>query len=179
MRTFVALEIPNWYADEVADFARSLASTVDGRFTPRENYHVTLAFLENTTEAVVRQVMDVLDELATLELPTTLSPNQLGTFGRPHDCTLWLGFDRDEALENIAYDLRERLSARGIPFDEKRFMPHLTLARRVALPASSLPAAGFPGRCRTNTLTLFKSELQPDGPRYSPLYSVQIPDLPC
>ena len=179
MRTFVALEIPDWYADEVAEFTRSFGPTVEGRFTPRENYHVTLAFLGNTPEPAVRQVMDVLDELVRIAAPATLEPDRLGTFGRPHDCTLWLGFKHTDELDDLAHYLRERLSARGIPFDEKRFMPHLTLARRVALPAGSLPAAGFPGHCRTNTLTLFKSELQPDGPRYSPLYSVQIPDLPC
>ena len=178
MRTFVALEVPAWYADEVAEFTRSFGPTVEGRFTPRENYHVTLAFLGSTPEAVVRQVMDAMDELARIALPATLEPDRLGTFGRPHDCTLWLGFKRTDELDDLAHYLRERLDARGIPFDRKPFLPHLTLARRVQLPEGSLPAAGFPGRCRTARVTLFKSTLQPEGASYQPLYTVELPDLP-
>ena len=178
MRTFVALEIPSWYADEVAGFARSLATAVDGRFLPRDTYHVTLAFLGSTTEAEVRSCMDILDELERLSLEPALEPDRLGTFGRPHDCTLWLGFRRDEPLEELVSELRNRLEWRGIDFDRKAFQPHLTLARHAALPAGPLPASGFPDRCRVNVVTLFKSELQPDGARYSPLYSVELPGLP-
>ena len=178
MRTFVALEIPGWYADEVAAFARQLAAAVEGRFLPRETYHVTLAFLGDTTETGVRACMDVLDELARFSLEPALVPNRLGTFGRPHDCTLWLGFKRDDALEEVASELRERLDWRGVPFDRKAFLPHLTLARRAALPAGPLPTAGFPERCRVSTITLFKSDLQREGAVYQPLYSVEIPGLP-
>lgn len=178
MRTFVALEIPDWYADEVAEFTRSFGPTVEGRFTPRENYHVTLAFLGNTPEAVARQVMDAMDELARIATPATLTPEGLGTFGRPHDCTLWLGFQRTDELDDLAHDLRERLDVRGIPFDRKPFAPHLTLARRVQLPEGALPATGFPGRCRTARVTLYKSTLQPEGAAYQPLYTVELPDLP-
>jgi len=178
MRTFVALEIPDWYAGEVADFVRSFGPTVEGRFTPPENYHVTLAFLGNTPEPAVRQVMDVLDELVRIATPATLTPEGLGTFGRPHDCTLWLGFQRTDELDDLAHDLRERLGVRGIPFDRKPFVPHLTLARRVQLPEGALPATGFPGRCRTARVTLYKSTLQPEGAAYQPLYTVELPDLP-
>ena len=58
-------------------------------------------------------------------------------------------------------------------------MPHLTLARRVNLAnVAALPETGFPGRCRAYRLTLFKSQLAPEGATYQPLYSVELPDLP-
>lgn len=179
MRAFVALEIPGWYADEVAAFARELSFHVDGRFTPRENYHVTLAFLGNATEGAVRGVMDVLDDLAYRHQAAALAPDRLGKFGRRADSTLWLGFHRNEALDDLARDLRDQLEWRGIDFDRKAFLPHLTLARRVNLDsATALPEAGFPGRCRAYQLTLFKSQLAPEGATYQPLYSVELPDLP-
>lgn len=177
MRTFIALEIPGWYADDVAAFARQLAARVEGRFLPRDTYHVTLAFLGNTTETQVRTCMDILDDMARLSLEPALEPDRLGTFGRACDCTLWLGFGHNKYLEKLACELRDRLEWRGIDFDRKTFVPHLTLARHAALPAGPLPTAGFPGRCRTNTVTLFKSTLQREGATYQPLYTVEIPNL--
>lgn len=44
MRTFIALELPEEFADELAGLARQLKPVVRGRFSPQENYRLTLAF---------------------------------------------------------------------------------------------------------------------------------------
>ena len=44
MRTFVALDLPPDFADDVAALARQLGAAVEGRFLPRSTYHLTLAF---------------------------------------------------------------------------------------------------------------------------------------
>ena len=55
MRTFIALEMPPAFADDVAALARQLASNVEGRFLPRASYHLTLAFLGKAANARLRQ----------------------------------------------------------------------------------------------------------------------------
>ncbi|HIT50974.1 MAG TPA: RNA 2',3'-cyclic phosphodiesterase, partial [Candidatus Aveggerthella excrementigallinarum] len=51
MRVFIALELPDDFAADVAGLARQLSAEVDGRFLRRESYHLTLAFLGEVDEA--------------------------------------------------------------------------------------------------------------------------------
>ena len=45
MRAFVALELPEAFADEVTALSRRLAVTCEGRFVRPGGHHLTLAFL--------------------------------------------------------------------------------------------------------------------------------------
>lgn len=51
MRTFIALDIPEEFADDVAALARVLSASVEGRFLARDTYHLTLAFLGDIDDA--------------------------------------------------------------------------------------------------------------------------------
>ena len=135
MRTFIALEPPAAFADEAAGVARTLSRAVEGRFLPRESYHLTLAFLGEVDDAGAARAMDALDEACAGRGPVPLRPEGLGKFGRASDATLWLGIADDPALTGLAAAVRDALAARGLPFDEHPFRPHLTLARRARIPA--------------------------------------------
>ena len=210
MRAFVALELPEGFANEVAGMARALSASVEGRFLGRDTYHVTLAFLGDIAEADVAHVMDVLDDacdtsraaVETLEaagvtaaeapgaagaatadnhgagMPSVpLAPEGLGKFGRASDATLWLGLAKAAPLMALAETVREGLRARGIAFDDKPFLPHITLARRARLPKGPLPPLAFPLPTDATAVTLFKSTLDREGATYKPLYSRDLPQL--
>ena len=51
MRAFVALELPEAFADEVAGLSRALGEICAGRFVAAENHHLTLAFIGEAGEA--------------------------------------------------------------------------------------------------------------------------------
>ncbi len=173
MRTFVALELPEAFIDEVAGMARTLSAVVEGRFAPRENYHITLAFLGDVDDAAAGQAMNALDEACAGAAPVRLAANGLGKFGRASDATLWLGLVEDDGLMALAASVREGLAARGIPFDSKPFKPHVTLARRARIPKASLPSVPFPEPAFAAKATLFKSTLDRQGAVYKPLYTVE------
>lgn len=175
MRAFIALELPDEFADEVAGMARVLSASVEGRFLGRDTYHVTLAFLGDTTEAEVAQAMDALDEACKVVGVIPLAPDGLGKFGRATDATLWLGLAKAEPLMALAENLREALRARSLPFDDKAFLPHITLARRARLPKGALPQLAFPLPANAPAVTLFKSTLDREGAIYKPLYSRELP----
>lgn len=86
MRAFIALDIPPVLREDVAALARQLKTSVRGRFVPRENYHVTLAFLGDATERELADTMGVLDEAASRFDPVDLAPDGLGKFGRRARC---------------------------------------------------------------------------------------------
>ena len=81
----------------------------------------------------------------------------------------------DSALSNLADNLRAHLATRGVPFDAKPFRPHITLARRVRIPAAPLPALAFPQNGTAPSVTLFKSTLDRAGAVYKPLHSALLP----
>lgn len=177
MRTFIAIEIPSNLKDELAAAARSLQSRIKGRFTSRENYHITLAFLGDSSQAMLDCAQEAMD-FAVSQIDGTpdieLRPDGLGSFGRPKNATLWMGFAKQPELMQLAEDLRNRLHHHGFDTNEKSFLPHVTLARHACLPRGSLASIPFPDTCKAHRLTLFKSELHRDGAIYEPLYSIDL-----
>lgn len=178
VRTFVALELPDTMRAEIVDLARCLAGRVTGRFVPGENYHLTLAFLGEIGEAESRDAIAAMDEVAAGRGPVRLRPTGLGTFGKPSDCTLWLGIEAASELVALAEELRAALAARGIAFDGKPLRPHITLARRVRLPKGELAPLVFPEPAYAAHMTLFKSTLTPEGAIYKPLYRAELKFVP-
>lgn len=174
MRAFIAIDPPTEFADDAAAVARVLSASVEGRFLPRDTYHLTLAFLGDVTDAQASRAMDALDAACAEAGPIALSPEGLGKFGRATDATLWLGIAKTPALESLAARLREGLAARDVPFDEKTFLPHITLARRARIPKGRLPHLAFPLPVQATTATLYKSTLAREGALYKPLYSAHL-----
>lgn len=171
MRAFVALELPEAFADEVAGLARQLATVCEGRFVSPESHHLTLAFLGEVGEAETRLAMAAMDDACAGMGPIPLAARGLGTFGRPRDATLWLGIEPVDELTSLAARLREGLAARGLAFDDKPFLAHVTLARRVRMPRGALPDLAFPLPDEATRVTLFRSYLEPTGARYKALYT--------
>ena len=174
MRTFVALEAPEGFVDDLAAMARQLEAVVDGRFMARSTYHLTLAFLGEVGEAQAADAIGALDRACEGAAPVMLTPVKLGHFGRARDATLWLGLEETSELMGLAEAVRTELSAAGLTFDAKAFRPHITLARRAVLPRDALPVLGFPAPAEAFRVTLFKSTLSQSGATYKPLYTVEL-----
>lgn len=174
MRTFVALELPEQFKDETAGVARQLSAVIDARYTPRKNYHITLAFLGETSEAQIRDAINALEEAASAVSPIPLLPDGIGKFGKSHNATLWLGIAKALELMELAERLRGALNERGIDFDGKAFLPHITLARHADIPKTQLPQLLFPQEATGIKVTLFKSTLAKEGAIYKPLHTVEL-----
>ena len=79
MRTFIALELPEQFADQTAQLARALQAHAQGRFMQRSTYHLTLAFLGDIDERQVNDAMDAMDAVS-LHPAVPLRAESLGTF---------------------------------------------------------------------------------------------------
>lgn len=174
MRTFIALELPDGFCHDVANLAHQLSSVVKGRFMKRQTYHLTLAFLGEVDEAEAQKAIHVLDEVAQACTTPMLNPTGLGKFGKAHDATLFLELQATDELLGLANATRNMLQQEGISFDEKRFRPHITLARRANIPKERMPELAFPRASKAPTVTFFKSTLTPAGAEYKALYSVEL-----
>lgn len=171
MRAFIALELPEGFRRDAAALARVLSAQVEGRFPAPETYHMTLAFLGEVDDAEKARAHDAVDAACAGVAPIPLHAAGLGTFGKPRDATLWLGLRENDALVQLAASLRAGLAARDVSFDTKPFKAHVTIARRARIPRGALPALPFPADAEAHAVTLFKSELSPQGAAYKPLYT--------
>lgn len=176
MRTFIALDLPPDFADDAAALARRLSASMEGRFLPRDTYHLTFAFLGDVDEAQLAAATDALEAACTGASPVPLRSDGLGKFGRASEATLWLGIAPAPELEQLATRLRVELRDRDVPFDAKPFKAHLTLARRVRIPHVGLPHLAFPQDDQAVAVTLYKSTLDRSGAIYKPLRTVQLED---
>lgn len=131
MRLFVAINMSPEMKDAIEALQDQMRSQrISGHFTPTENQHLTLAFIGEYPEPE-----DVI--LPEFE-PFEIALSGYGSFGD----LWWAGLEKSAPLEACVRRLRRQLSDSGIPFDKKRFSPHITLARRVVgRPALEVPKA--------------------------------------
>lgn len=174
MRTFIALEVPARLSEQLGGVAMELSGHLRGRFLTRDTYHVTLAFLGDIEPLELDAVKAALDEATADCGPIELEPDGLGTFGRPINSTLWVGMAEHQALMALAARVREGLACRGIAFDDKEFVPHVTLARRARVLCDALPHLKLPAAAASTRVVVMESVLGEKGARYSELYAVDL-----
>ena len=123
MRLFIAIRFDAAFLGALTDFqAQMKARNVRGRFSPLENLHLTLAFVGEYGDPDA-----VMDAMAAVPFePFSLRLEGIGHFGELY----WAGLAESPALAAYARRLRRALAERNIPFDRKRFSPHITLIRK-------------------------------------------------
>jgi RNA 2',3'-cyclic 3'-phosphodiesterase len=185
MRLFVAIAPPPAVLDELDTLAGPLrVSRPDLRWTSREAWHVTLAFLGQVDEAAVARLLPRLERAARRHHRFRLAFYGAGAFpaaGRAN--VLWSGLSGDRgALARLAESVTAGASRAGAPPPDKgrRFQPHLTLARcRMPADVTELVAAlaDFQGQPWTaDRVHLVRSRLgATEQPRYTTLASWPLP----
>jgi 2'-5' RNA ligase len=186
VRLFIALPIP----PEIASAAAALLPDVPGLRPVRpELLHITLAFLGRVADERLGEVLAACADAASAQQPFGVTLDRAGRFpegGTPH--VVWLGMG-EGATESatLAGAVRRALAARALPFDDKPYRPHVTLARvkdDVDRPTARAIAAAAE-RLRVPSLRFtalaivpFESVLSPKGPRYAPKAAVALGRTP-
>ncbi len=140
---------------------------VEGNYTPYENLHLTLAFIGDYPDPDA-----VMEAMSTLRFaPFTLSLDGLGAF----DDLWWVGMKQSEELEGIARSLRRALAEMAIPFDRKRFRPHVTLIRRAKIPEGAKIAETLAPQAsmRVGRVSLMRSAQGRNGMIYTELGAIE------
>jgi RNA 2',3'-cyclic 3'-phosphodiesterase len=174
IRSFVALPLPDPVLDALVAAQAGLPA---GRPLPRENMHLTLAFLGEHPMPVVE---DVHHALGTIRAPAfDLALAGLGLFGGDRPRVLHAEIAPDPGLKHLRAKVLQAARDAGLEFDRARFHPHVTLARfgtgltpdEVArLHAFVLRGAAFrAGPFTAERFVLYRSRLGRDGSHYEEL----------
>lgn len=161
MRLFVALRFDEEILRALADFqARLRAAKVRGHYATEENLHLTLAFIGEYGEPDA--VLDAMEAARFASFPLRL--DGMGAFGTLY----WAGVEKNAALEGYAKRLRRALAEREIPYDRKRFSPHITVIRNASWDGEGLPEILPPvGAMEARGVSLMRSERGKHGMIYT------------
>jgi RNA 2',3'-cyclic 3'-phosphodiesterase len=181
MRLFVAISPPPAVLDELDALVGPLRTRrQDLRWTSREAWHVTLAFLGQVAEPAADRLQPRLERAARRHRLFRLAFRGAGAFPAPARAkVLWSGLSGDRrALARLAESVAAGAGRAGAPPPDqrRRFQPHLTLARcRAPADVAELVAAlaGYQGQPWTaDRIHLIRSHLGAAAqPRYATLAS--------
>lgn len=160
MRLFLAIIPDNQIKDELCFIQKRLQlQGVKGNFTPRENLHLTLAFIGEYGDPY--HVSEVIRDISFE--PVRLVIDGFGCFGD----TFWAGIKEDRGLETDVKRIRKALADNGIPFDKKKFSPHITVARKFEYPKGIPADAPFPAGMDVEFISLMRSDRGKKGMIYT------------
>lgn len=172
-RLFVGLDIP----PDLSARVHLLSGGIPGaRWTKVENYHVTLTFIGEVSEA---QIDDIDEALAGIDCPAfDLEIAGTGSFAQGDDPkVLWLGLTENPTLKLLKQRIDSALDRYGIAFERRsRFTPHITLARFRQHPEEDKIGAFMQAHnlfklppFDVEDFVLYESYSGSDGPVYQPM----------
>lgn len=160
MRLFIAIKLSTELKDVLVNVQNAMYDRgVRGNFTPEENMHLTLAFIGDFPDA--EPVLDALESVSFA--PFEISPEGVGCF----DELWWAGVKDPAPLAAVARRVRRALAENGIPFDRKRFLPHITLIRNASKEAAGIRIP--PAAMTVDAISLMRSDRGRSGMIYTEL----------
>ncbi|TMT85253.1 RNA 2',3'-cyclic phosphodiesterase [Haloterrigena sp. H1] len=184
MRLFVSVDLPDDFAESVADLQAEFAEASGLSFTDPEQAHLTMKFLGDTDEDSLpdleRELEAAVDD-ADID-PFTVRYGGLGVFPTlEYISVLWLGVeDGGDELTRLHESIEARTTDLGFDPESHDFTPHVTLARMEHAGGKELVqelvAERDPtiGETRVDEIRLTESTLTEDGPVYSTVESFPL-----
>lgn len=129
---FVAVRLSADMSAELEAFLEPRRGSGGVRWTPPDQFHVTLAFAAAVPAHRVDGVLEALSEVADRTAPFVLTVGGAGAFPTPYAAkVLWLRADSDPLADvaGLARRSRTAFARCGIAVQGGDFVPHLTVAR--------------------------------------------------
>ena len=162
MRLFIAIQFNKQILSSLAGLQDEMSAMgVNGNYTKQENLHLTLAFIGDYGDPDA--VLDAMEGTDFRPFPIRL--DGVGTFGE----IFWAGIEENPALMAYTKRLRRTLSDEGIPFDKKKFSPHITLIRKYSYRGGkAIPVTDAPrGEMMVERISLMESRRGKNGMIYT------------
>jgi 2'-5' RNA ligase len=182
-RLFLAVEIDRAVREALAEATTTLSRSLPGvRWVTPENMHITVKFFGSIPLERVRRIDLAMRHALKHQTAFSLEIARLGVFpSRRRPSVIWADVtDGSKRLIEVADLTLTALDREGFAPEERTFVPHLTLGRIKRgrrVPRSAVESAlddyalRMFGRSEVSRLTLFSSDLTPEGPIYTDIAS--------
>jgi 2'-5' RNA ligase len=124
-RLFVAIDPPAEIREQLAGICCGLP---DARWIPLEQLHLTLCFIGEVSGSAFLDIREALEGIQVA--PLSLRLQGVGFFpprGLPR--VIWAGIEKSEPLLTLQRKITTRLFQLGVEPENRKFSPHITLAR--------------------------------------------------
>lgn len=174
LRTFIALTLPQESRQFLSDCVLNLKkSGMEASFTKPTNFHLTLKFLGETEDSIIPKISSQLQLLTLNQMEFRFAkPGVFPKITSPR--VVWYGVESENLVE-LAVKVDKITNSFGYELEDKEFVGHLTLARikdsnpkDLEQTLQNLPKP--PENQHFMTLEFIKSELNPGGSIYTPLW---------
>ena len=133
-RLFIAIDVPEQLKESLADLTGEIPGA---KWVGATEIHLTLRFIGEVDPHAFSQIKTVLSEVGFSSF--ALSLRGIGHFPpHGHPRVLWVGLEPCPELMLLQQRIESALKQIGINPDERRFSPHLTLARFKDTPAATV-----------------------------------------
>ena len=132
MRFFIALDIPPDSREELTGVQEKLKTLIPGaKLTDPEKLHLTIAFVGEQPDQFKEKLVEIMQKAAEGIPPFTVIPSYIDGFPHLHTAnTLWVGVKEDiDKLYELRHHIKDGLSSLGLPVDQRRFVPHIAIAK--------------------------------------------------
>ena len=170
LRLFCALNLPGDVLDRLVEWQSGLAPA-GFRTVPRENLHVTLAFLGVRPAGDVDAIRAELEAAVCAAGPIVL---QARHYRETRSVGMVVFDDERGAAASLAADLHGRLRRLGVYEPERRpWLPHVTVVRFRERPRLR---AGVPdvGAVSPSDAAVYHSVLRPSGAQYVVVHAISL-----
>lgn len=182
-RTFIALRVePQKKMSDCILHLQDALCMEKIKWVDPDKLHITLHFLGDTSPELVSATGKILEETVPGFIAPEVSFRGMGLFRSIRDPrVLWIGMDPGRILPDLKSTLDRELAGVGFPAGERKFSPHLTLARIKNIKDRDVLEGlmkeyreYFYQKSRMKKLIYYESILRPGGPEYHPLKIVHF-----
>ncbi|MFP4555495.1 MAG: RNA 2',3'-cyclic phosphodiesterase [Bacteroidales bacterium] len=183
MRSFIAFEVKT--QSKLSNFIANLKATLSNdkvKWVRLPVLHQTLFFLGEVTEEQFESVKNSLSQYLH-DIPSfEIRIKGLGIFGNSRNPkVIWVGIEESEPLNKLHRRVCNAVMPLGFVPDKRGFNPHITIGRvKFVANLESLRSIIYENKSRffqkslVNNVTIYKSDLTPQGPLYTPLFSQKL-----
>ncbi len=180
-RTFIALKVfPQCEMMDCIQHLRNVLRKEKIKWVDMGNLHITLRFLGDCSPLQVRKTGTIMEKAVAVYPAPEVVFVGLGLFRNIRDPkVLWIGMDPGKILSDLKDRIDRDLSGIGFPAEERKFRPHLTLARikhirdRDVLYDQLMEYKdAIYQKVQIKEVIYFESILRSEGPSYLPLKKV-------
>ncbi len=141
-----------------------------GNEIKEEQFHMTLSFIGEVAEDAVKKLKQIVGKISFR--PFFITWDSVDYFKSGEDWISYLATKDTACVTQLAEMVRKTLVYKNIKIDSKKFVPHITLFRRVAEPKPLSLSA--PIKVRVDSVQLMQSELTKEGVKYHSLYEKSL-----
>ena len=186
MRCFIAIELPEAVKSALSGIEEELKkSKADVRWIKPDNIHLTLKFFGNIEEKKTEKIIRIMESICNKYAPFTIEVKGTGAFPNVKSPrVLWVGIEGNDTLKTLQEEIENRMESIGFEREDRAFTAHLTLGRfrssiekEGLLKAVKLHEKDSFGSISVQSLSLIRSDLHPEGARYTKIMEVPLREL--